>query len=228
MKTIVFLILVLATSLSHAVTISFDCIEGTVTNCAFGETNLSATVTDSDPMITVNANQVLFTFFNDTFTMGDDAVVTQIYFDDGSTSVLDDFANTGMMVAGKNGLFETGTDFLTTNPPPGPGDLPGGNDPGVLFSSDFSVGAQASVANNGLTSNDSLAILFDLVMGVSFQDVIDQLASGDLRIGLHVQSFPSDGESGSFVNTPVPLPAAFWLFGSALVFFGSRLKRRGE
>lgn len=225
MKTIVFLILVLATSLSHAVTISFDCIEGTATNCALGETNLSATVSDSDPVITVNANQILFTFFNDTFTMGDDAVVTQIYFDDGSTSVLDDFANTAA-AAGKNGLFETGTDFLTTNPPPGPGDLPGGNAPEVLFSSDFSVGAQSSVANNGLASDDSLAILFDLVMGVSFQDVIDQLANGDLRIGLHVQSFPSDGESGSFVNTPVPLPAAFWLFGSALVFFGSRLKRR--
>lgn len=225
MKTIVFLILVFTTSLSHAVTISFDCIEGTVTNCALGETNLSATVSDNDPVITVNANQVLFTFFNDTFTMGDDAVVTQIYFDDGSVSVLDNFANTGM-AAGKNGLFETGTDFLTTNPPPGPGDLPGGNDPGVLFSSDFSVGAEASVANNGLDSNGSLAILFDLVMGVSFQDVIDQLASGDLRIGLHVQSFPSDGESGSFVNTPVPLPAAFWLFGSTLVLLGTRIKRK--
>jgi hypothetical protein len=46
------------------------------------------------------------------------------------------------------------------------------------------------------------------------------LDSGALRLGLHVQSIGTKGGSESFVNSPpnaVPLPAAGWLFGTALV-----------
>ena len=49
-----------------------------------------------------------------------------------------------------------------------------------------------------------------------YADVIAELTDGRLRIGLHVQGF-GNGGSESFVNNPVPVPAAVWLFGSGLI-----------
>lgn len=39
----------------------------------------------------------------------------------------------------------------------------------------------------------------------TYNDVLDALNNGDLRIGLHVQGFTGGG-SESFVNTPYPAP----------------------
>ena len=49
-----------------------------------------------------------------------------------------------------------------------------------------------------------------------FNDVINELGDGRLRIGMHVINFDGGG-SESFVNNPVPVPAAIWLFGSGLL-----------
>jgi hypothetical protein len=54
----------------------------------------------------------------------------------------------------------------------------------------------------------------------STANIDDLLANGGLRVGLHIQGYQSGG-SDSYVNTPptsaVPIPAAGWLLGSALV-----------
>ena len=48
-------------------------------------------------------------------------------------------------------------------------------------------------------------------------DVLDELATGELRIGIHVQAF-GDGESESFVNNGprVPEPGSLFLLGLGL------------
>ena len=74
-----------------------------------------------------------------------------------------------------------------------------------------------------------MGIVFDLVGGQIFADVLSELALGTLRIGIHVQGFAGEG-SESFVNvSPIPLPAALPLFGTGLGimgFIGWRRKRR--
>jgi hypothetical protein len=56
----------------------------------------------------------------------------------------------------------------------------------------------------------------------------DLLANGGLRVGLHLQGYQTGG-SDSYVNTPpsaVPVPAAGWLLGSALVGFMGLRRRK--
>ena len=54
---------------------------------------------------------------------------------------------------------------------------------------------------NGVNPGDSLGILFDLQTGKTFSDVLADLATGALRIGIHVIAFDS-GASESFINDP--------------------------
>ena len=48
--------------------------------------------------------------------------------------------------------------------------------------------------------------MFDLKDGKTYSDVLDDLDSGDLRIGIHVQAFES-GAGESFVNNGPVVPA---------------------
>jgi len=140
------------------------------------------------------ANQVTFTFYN----IGPDASsITDVYFDDGAllgiASILD----------------SDGVAFSQYASPP---DLPGGNDciPPFEVTEGFSADSDPEVQPNGVnaTSDGSewLAITFNLKdpepgdPPLGFADVISQLLSGQLRIGIHVQGFASGG-SEAFINT---------------------------
>jgi hypothetical protein len=76
---------------------------------------------------------------------------------------------------------------------------------------------------NGVNPGEWLTIIWNLVAGTSFSDVIAALnlggdQAGSLRVGIHVQGF-SNGGSESFVNStpaPVPVPAAGLLLAGAL------------
>ena len=67
-------------------------------------------------------------------------------------------------------------------------------------------------------------ITFDLQNGGTLQDVLDDLADGRLRIGLHAQGFAGGG-SESFVNTPLPEPSAGSLLVGAALAFAALRKR---
>ncbi|MFG0276141.1 MAG: hypothetical protein ACF8QF_13900 [Phycisphaerales bacterium] len=143
------------------------------------------------------------------------STITQIYFDDGTilglATILDD--------------PENGVDFEQY---PNPADRPGGNelDPPFEATQAFSVGNEPGRAN-GIDVGESLTLIFELLPGLDFEDTLQALVDGTLRIGMHVQGF-ADGGSESFVNLPpefdvVPLPGPA---GLAIVGLGAVAARR--
>lgn len=180
----------------QAVTLSFDCITGNVAgDCAIGEAQLSVDVTDA------GSGQALFTFYN---SGANPSSIADVYFDDGTLLGIASIDNS-----------DPGVDFALLA---APGNLPGANNasPPFVTTTGFSADSNPPVQQNGVNPGESLGITFNLQSGGSFADVLTELANGDLRIGIHVQGYATGG-SESFVNNPVPVPAAVWLFGSGLL-----------
>lgn len=196
-RLLVLVSILFMSSNASAVMLGFNCITDNIAgDCAAGEAQLSLNVTDA------GSDQVRFLFSN----LGpDDLFISDIYFDNGEP---------GSTLASIAALEESmGVDFQT--PIPGMGDLPGGNTIGFDTTTDLETN-NAPGAANGIDPGEMLGVLFNLVMGQTFADVISELANGDLRVGIHVQGFESGG-SESFVNTPVPIPAAIWFLGTGLL-----------
>ena len=184
-----------AASPAAAATVGFDCItDNSASNCAIGEAQLQMDITDE------GSNQVRFSFTN---TGPIQAIISEIYFDDGALLGIASVIN------------GPGTDFSQGGSPP---DLPGGNNasPPFQVTSGFLAGALPSPAQNGVDVGESVAIIFDLIGGFSFADVLDQFADGTVRAGIHVIIIDG-GSSESFVNLPVPEPgtALLMLMGLA-------------
>ncbi len=96
--------------------------------------------------------------------------------------------------------------------------MPGRNNISPSFVTDFSTDADPPVKHNGVGPGESLGILFNLRSGEGFLDVLADLGSCDLRIGIHVQGFASEG-SMSLINNPtqIPIPATILLLVSGLL-----------
>ena len=165
---------------------------------AIGQNQLSVDVMDLGFNAATNANQVSFKFSNDG---PEDSSIVQIYFDDGSLLGLSSLIDADDGIGG-----DPGVDFSPGASPP---DLPGGqnaNPPfqvtaGFLTDADNQGGKQI----NGVNPGEMLTVIFDLQGTQDFADVIDELSTGDLRIGIHVQGYASGG-SESFINDPDPIP----------------------
>jgi len=162
-------------------------------NGLYGDSmNLYVAVTDA------GSGQVDFTFHNEnTFTSS----IKRIYFDDG-------------ILSGIAAITEgPGTDFdISTTP----SDLPSGNKLGPPFETTegFSVGAEPSPAHNGINPGEWLTITFNLKSGKIFSDVVSNLQTNTLRIGVHVISLP-DGSSEAAVT---PEPATICLLAVSSLF----------
>lgn len=151
-------------------------------DAAIGEAQLSIDVTEE------LADQVLFTFRN---TGPEACAISEIYFDDGTLLGMADIVDSPPGV-----VFVQGAS---------PVELPGANliDPPFETAFDFLAESVPPPAHKGVNPGEQVGILFGLQPGQTYQNVINELNDGGLRIGLHVIGFDSGG-SESFVNVPEP------------------------
>lgn len=168
--------------------------------------------------ITINSNQVLFLFTNN---VGITSNLSEIYIDDSETLALT-FGPDSI----RDSISGT-TDFI---PGANPGNLPGGENLTPDFAADPSLSVQAENGQQkwGVNaSNDILGIVYDVSSSISIMDGIAKaLASGDLRIGLHVRSVDG-GTSDAYVNgSPVPEPATLLLFGTGIIGLAGAARRK--
>ena len=200
--------------LKHAVVLSFALGSSAVLANTYHFTQITSNgnqsvATQLTAEVTQLGSNVLFTFKNSSVIASS---IADIYFDYGNTSFFSSVSNNVLGAAGDSAGVSY-ADGAT------PANLPSGNNIG--FSADASGDSNSPVSANGInTSSEYVSFLGTTLTGVTFADVLAGLDSGAFRLGLHVQSIGQAGGSEGFVNTTpnaVPLPAAGWLFGSALV-----------
>jgi hypothetical protein len=175
-----------ARSSAHATTeqwYSFDisCSNTNPANVATGAAQLFVRVSEGP-----GANEVTFRFIN---TGPLPSSITDVYFDDGSLLGIASITDSG-----------AGVDFSQFASPP---NLPAGNDctPAFDVTAGFLADSNPPTQPNGVnTPTEYLDIMFSFQGGQTFDDVIAELSTGALRIGIHVQAF-GDGGSESFINS---------------------------
>ena len=174
---------------------------------AIAEAQMSVEVSE----VSGNASQVLFTFRN---TGTEASSITDIYFDDGALLGIASIDN-GDGVA------------VSFSQDANPGDLPGG---GKDFNTTagFSADSDPAVQPNGVNPGESVGILFNLIDGQSYDDVLSNLSNEDLRIGIHVQGFADDGSESLVNNDVVPEPSTIliWSILGGLGFAVTRWRRK--
>jgi hypothetical protein len=152
-----------------------------------------------------------FTFTNN---VGIASSITDVYFDDGTLLDLAGITSSA------------GVAFLD---PASPGNLPSGNtaSPPFVTTADFSADSDSPITANGVNAaGEWLTINFTLQGLQTYQDTINALNSGALRIGLHVQAIGVPGGSDSYVNTVPDGGVTMALLGMALTGLGLMARRK--
>jgi hypothetical protein len=180
---------------------------------------LSIAVTNEDFVET--ANQIAFVFYNDA---GIDSSITDIYFDDGigQNRVLDSVI----------GIYNS--DGVNFSLGAHPADPPGYSSFHTTDNFNLDVPKPDQGVDVG-NRNEYVAIVFDLVEGKSFSDVIDLLYKGfpindgtsenSLRIALHISSIGSESLSDTYC---VPVPGTIILGILGLGVGGWKLRKTME
>lgn len=196
--TLTFILAALVFS-SHASAMmyGFDCFtNNNAANCSGTDSIFSLAVAQDNP------GEVTFTISHAS-SMGDTGEITEVYFDGA-------VANLGTYIS-------SAPSWNTTV---NPGNLPSQNTATPAFVTDFSLDSDftGQTPDAPILPGGSLDIVFALLTMTTFNDVIDAIESGSLRLGLHVRSIELDriDSSESFVSN-VPIPAAVWLMGAGLL-----------
>jgi len=225
-------------SVSQAATLSFEKISA--------NNNVDLTGQLSVDVTAIGDTAVELTFWN---AVGEDSSVTDIYFDLGladnaildSSSVFSSISivadSDGFGTAGytrESSLLDlTNVDF---NEGAKTAVLPGGNGQPISFTSNYDAGAKN--VKKGLDNGGEFVTFLATLGSGSYESFIAGIADGRYRIGLKVQSIalacdytdldecPED--SSSYMTPPgvVPVPAAAWLFGTALFGFFATSRRK--
>ena len=118
-----------------------------------------------------------------------------------------------------------GVDFITGAIP---SNLPGGDNVTPAFEAVTCLSAEAKKPSpkNGVNPNQWVALTYGITNGKNIEDVINELNTDQLRIGIHVQAFDNGG-SESFITfnnnnnnnpTPIPEPTSISLLGMGVAF----------
>lgn len=193
--------------------IDFGCItHHNATDCLIGANQIAVEVS------AVGANQVRFDFYNSGNAASS---IEGVYFDDGT------LLGISYLVDADDHQGMSSVDF--TGGSAAPPELPGAQSVSPIFytTAGFLADSDAPTSHNGVNPGEWLGVVFNLQNGGVYNDVISELTSGELRIGVHVIGFESGG-SESYVNTPyvVPVPAGMWLFGTGLLSLCGVLRRK--
>lgn len=189
----------LASQLSAA-TITYDQI---TTNGALSPVSqLSTEVTDA-------GGQVLFKFLNAAGGGSIASRISEVYWDD-DLGLL----SNGPVVDGPS----TSAGVTLTSIPASPSNVPSGGTVG--FNANFSAG-RVMAAANGVDPGEMAGFLFDGDLSA----IEAALASGELRLGMHVISIAGDGQSESFVNSTIPEPASALALAFGLLATAARGRR---
>ncbi len=134
----------------------------------------------------------------------EDSSITDVYWDNGSLMMFYSLVDADDGVGG-----DLGVDFSFGG---SPRDLPDGNNavPPFNTTEDFLADSDAPVRPTGVDPGEWLGAYYTIDPGASFADVLDELTTGQLRIGLRMQGYASLG-SESFINNPLPEPATMTL-----------------
>jgi cysteine-rich repeat protein len=166
-----------------AETFPFHCVtNNNPSDCATAEAQITLDVTDP----VVGDDQVQMTFSN---AGPQSSSLTAVYFDDG---VITSIAVSSSTSPGVH--FTAGS----ASPP----DLPGGDllDPPFQTTENLAADADPSPSENGVNPGEVLVLDVNVTAGSTLQDVLDQLRSGELRVGIKVQAF--DGGGSESLVTP--------------------------
>lgn len=226
--------------IAPAVVLNFTCItQNNSDSCAIGEAQLGVDVTAIGDPATGGTSFLFTNIDNNNLTLFDgtdpDPVIAEIYFDADkwfTTDPLDGSEPPGTFNLAFVGKSQGANVSFSTPNLPGtldPNNLPGGNPIGFVadFGTEADGNTDTGINEGGVPAGEWVNIM---ITRLPFDIFMMALNEGSFNIGLHVRSFETMtmGQDGKFIDysesfvlnpNPIPVPAAFWLFGTALIGF---------
>ena len=205
----ILLLLLSITGVAKATTYNFACgAVNNAANCATGAAQFQTNVTDT-------ATGAIFEFRN----IGSGiSSITDIYFDDYPLGILN-----------LPGTLDDSASGVSFSSPASPGAPPAG---ASGFDASYSADSDSPIVANGInqaaadSTSEWLKIEFDYAnpLTTTYTMLIAALNDGRLNIALHAQAIGTGANETSewlYITppSPVPVPAAVWLFGTALIGF---------
>lgn len=159
------------------------------------------------------SNTALFRLFNkSTNNSTQTPSIGQVAFDNRGGAL------TGITALNVNNVSPSGVSFELDN-----GNLPQGNNLAPTFNTDFG----ARFASGGSSRIDVGEVLgLRLGYTTTFQSILNNLANGGLRVGIHVQEIANS--SDSYINQTTPIPTPALLPGLIALGAGILRKRNAE